>query len=693
MSIKKDIVVRIYVAFFAMALFGGAVLFRAGQVQTVHGTFYRDMADSLTLSYRPMDAERGNVLSSDGRLLATSLPFFEVRADMVAVSEKLFEEYSDSLALCMSTFFGDKSKNEYHKKLVSARRGGKRYLLIRKGLTYPELQTIKSWPIFRKGRYRGGIIVLQKNKRVMPFKLLAHRTIGYVRDDIQPVGLEGTYDDELTGVKGKRLMQRIAGGTWVPVNDEEEISSVHGKDIITTIDINLQDVTENALLKALKKHKADHGTAIVMEVATGQIKAIANLGKTKNDEYWESYNYAVGEATEPGSTLKTASMIALFEDNLVSVNDSVDLENGRTKYYDKTMRDSDKHDYRNVTAQMAFEISSNVGISRLINDNYLNKPQQYIDHLKAMGLDQKTGIEIKGEPSPLIKDADDNTWSGVSLPWMSVGYELTITPLQQLAFYNAIANNGKMMKPYLVKAIREYGEVTETIEPEVLKESICSQSTLDKIRPLLEGVVERGTAKNLKSANYKIAGKTGTAQIAMAGRYQKVYQASFAGYFPADDPQYSCIVIVNSPKSGIYYGGWVAGPVFREIADKVYASAIPLHDNISHDALATTMPSSKSGYQSDVKAIYASLGMEMQSVPDMDWVKCSTGESQPKLSGREMAKGVIPDVRGMGLRDAIYLLENEGLKVVVKGRGKVVMQSVIPGTRSTDGREIVLTLS
>ncbi len=691
----KDIKWRIYFSFFMLCLIGLAILGQTLNIQVVEGAYWRNMADSLRTSYQSIPAARGNIYSENGRLLATSLPYFEVRMDLMseALTDKVFRENVDSLAISMANQWKDKSAQSYRRELVRARKSGRRYHLIRKNVYFPELQTMKSWPIFDRGRYRGGMIVIKKHKRETPFKMLAHRTIGYVREDVQPVGLEGSFDEFLSGENGQRLMQKIAGGTWVPINTEEEINPQDGKDLITTIDINLQDIAENALLKALTKHKADHGCAVVMEVSTGKIRAIANLGKTRTGDYWETYNYAVGEATEPGSTFKLASMIALLEEGLVDVNDSVDLEHGKKDFFDETMKDSEKHDYNNVTVQRAFEISSNVGISKLVDQHFAHQPSVFIDRIKELNLDQKSNIEIKGEPDPLVKNPDQKEWSGITLPWMAVGYEVQLTPLQTLTIYNAIANDGRMMKPYLANSIQEFGKDKVEFEPEVIDRKICSKETLGKVQEMLAGVVSSGTAKNLRTSNYPIAGKTGTAQIADKSHgYRKVYQSSFAGYFPADEPMYSCIVVINEPRNGVYYGGYVAGPVFREIADKVYATNIANHDAIN-DSMRFTTPFAKTGHKLDVHTIYQHLNIPYETNIDAEWVSCRSDSHAVVLRERKLLEGHIPDVTGMGLKDALYLLENSGLTVLVKGAGRVRSQSLLPGRKVSKGQQITIQLS
>lgn len=698
MNIRRAILLRIYLAFLAICLLGIAILVRAFQIQQFEGGSLISLADSLTTDYLPIDAERGNILSEDGRVLASSLPYYEVRVDLnaEALTDKIFNANVDSLAWHLSRFKADNSKNHYLQILRNARSSGNRYFLIARNVTYPELHRIKTWPLFRLGRYKGGLIVIQTNKRTMPYQMLAHRTIGYVREGVKPVGLEGNFDKQLAGVRGKRLMQRIAGGTWIPVNDDNEIMPEHGKDVITTIDINLQDVSENALMNALRKHGAHHGCAVVMEVKTGRIKAIANLGMSESGDYWETYNYAIGEATEPGSTMKLAAILALLEDGYLDINDSVDLEKGHATYHNVRMVDSETHDLRKVTVKEAFEISSNVGISKIVTKYYGLNPGKYVEHLRDFHLDKKLDIELEGEAAPIIKSPEDKDWSGTTLPWMSVGYEMSITPLQILTLYNAVANDGKMMKPFLVSGIQERGKIIQKFEPQVLDDKICSERALKKSRQMLEGVVENGTASHLKTSSYSFAGKTGTARIAddNRGYYNQVYQSSFVGYFPADNPIYSCIVVVSAPKSGIYYGGYVAAPVFREIADKIFSNYIEMHDaaNKRDKFYADVLPKAKSGYRSDVSTLYEQIGVSCNYSQNDEWVTPEQKDNSFELKQRNVAKGIVPDVRGMGLRDALFLLENQGIQVSFSGVGKVRAQSIKYGTKAYKGMEIFLEL-
>lgn len=698
MSIKQAILLRIYLAFLLVCLLGAAIVFRAFHIQQFEGRRLTTLADSLTTDYLPIDAERGNIIAEDGRVLATSLPYYEIRADLnaEALTAKIFNAHVDSLAWYLSRFKGDNSKNYYKELLINARKAGSRYFLIARNVTYPELQEIKRWPLFRLGRYKGGLIAVQTNKRTMPFQMLAHRTIGYVREGVKPVGLEGSYDKQLAGVRGRRLMQRIAGGTWIPVNDDNEIMPEHGKDIITTLDINLQDVTENALLKVLRKHNADHGSAVVMEVKTGKIRAIANLGISENGDYWETYNYAVGEAAEPGSTMKLVALLALLEDGYIDINDSVDLEKGAVQFHKVKMVDSEEHNLRKVSIRQAFEISSNVGISKIVSRYYGSQPEKYIEHLRNLQLDKKLDMEIDGEAMPSINGPKSKGWSGTSLPWMAVGYEMAVTPMQILMLYNAVANDGKMMKPYLVSQIQQRGK-GEKFKPQVVMEKICSEHTLKKLRLLLEGVVQNGTAKHLKTSYYNFAGKTGTALVAnekYGYRQKLVYQSSFVGYFPAENPIYSCIVVIRAPKTGVYYGGYVAAPVFREIADKIFASYIDMHEPVNKRGkfYADVLPKAKSGFRHDVSTIYEQIGVSCNYSRDDEWIYTEQRDNSIDLKSRNIRKGLVPDVRGMGLRDALFLLENEGIRVRFTGIGKVKTQSIRYGTKSSPGMEIFLEL-
>lgn len=536
---------------------------------------------------------------------------------------------------------------------------------------------------------------MQKSKRSKPFSELASRTIGYDRPDYH-VGLEGAYSEELSGVGGQRLMQKIAGGVWKPLSDGNDIEPKDGNDLVTSIDINIQDVAEHALYTQLSEHGAESGCAVLMEVSTGEIKAIANLKRKEDGSYRETYNFAVGAASEPGSTFKLASIISLLDDGFVDISDSVDTERGKKKFYDRTVKDSHPGKYGKLTIQKAFEVSSNVAISSLIQQHYGADPGKFVGNLRKMGLGDSLGLEIPGEGKPMIKDPSDPTWSGVTLPWMSFGYEVLMTPMQTLALYNAIANDGVMVKPQFIKSISKDGQPIQEFETTVLRKKICSESTLDQVKQLLEGVVEEGTARNLKHADYAIAGKTGTAQIAKGGSYkrEKTYQASFVGYFPAEEPRYSCIVVVNSPSKQFYYGNVVAGPIFKEISDKVYSTQLEMHSELALDTSKSTVPTASIAQWNDLNSIYGHLNINAHTRDqDAEWVYAIAESDSVTLKEREFSQGFVPRVIGMAAADAIYLLENAGLTVELIGSGRIYKQSIIPGTRITNGRTIVIELA
>jgi cell division protein FtsI (penicillin-binding protein 3) len=465
--------------------------------------------------------------------------------------------------------------------------------------------------------------------------------------------------------------------------------------------VNIQDVAESALKQQLIKHNADHGTAVLMEVETGEIKAIANLGKTKNEEYKEIYNYAIGESRAPGSTFKLPALMVALEDNYVDLDDTIDTKDGEIQYYDKKLTDSKEGGWGKISVKEAFEYSSNVGISQIIYENYKNKENQFIDRLYSMNLNDKLNIEIKGEGEPDIKYPGDKYWSGITLPMMSIGYEIRLTPLQVLTFYNAVANDGKMVKPKLVNKIMDHGKEVKTFDTEVINPSICSQPTIRKAQQLLEGVVEYGTAQNLRDANYKIAGKTGTAQIAnkeygYSKKEEISYQASFVGYFPADDPKYSCIVVVNAPSKNVYYGNLVAGPVFKEIADKVYATSFEMHEGIklAENQQAKHIPYTKHSNRQELKSVLNELNITVKDKNvNSKWVITRKRDSLIELANRFIESNLMPNLVGMGAKDAVYILENMGLTVEIVGRGSIQQQSIPPGTRIEKGEKVVLKMS
>lgn len=708
MEARKDIVLRTYLLYILMSFLGIAICLRVFYIQHVQGSKWKKEETNFTTSFRTIEAVRGNIYAEDGNLLATSLPYFDVAMDVNTeyMTDDIFNSSLDSLSICLSNLFSDKSPQEYYKLLKNARDNGQRYVMLHHSVSYDELLKLKHFPLIRMGKYKGGLIVEENNRRELPFRDLAERTIGYERDNVQPVGLEGAYDAYLAGVNGQGLMIKTAGGVWVPLNNDENLQPQNGCDLISTININYQDVAENALRTQLIQHHADHGCVVLMEVKTGRVLAMANLARVDtSDTYEELYNYVIGESMEPGSTFKLFSLLVAMEDGLVNPTDSVNLEGGQHTYYDRVMKDAEHNDEERstVSVQRAFELSSNVGISKVIYKHYANQPQKFVDGLCRLGLNKPLGLSIPGEGMPSIPNPSSSNWYGTTLPWLSVGYGLTITPLQTLVIYNAVANNGVMVKPQFVDAIMKDGKVVEKFEPIIMNPSICSASTLKKLRKMLEGVVLHGTASNLKNTVYSIAGKTGTAQIASKGQYKVAskanYRASFVGYFPADNPQYSCMVVVNSPSTDGYYGNITAGPIFREIADKVYASSIkidPAIDDTTHPAKNNDL-FVKNGNADDAYKIFRTLDVKCKTLPDVSWVgfsiQDSTLEANEWNPQKQLEKGIVPDLKNMDAEDAVYLLENAHLKVTLIGSGAVKEQSIEPGTSYQKGQTIILKLS
>jgi cell division protein FtsI (penicillin-binding protein 3) len=699
MSLKQDILIRSSVIYLGVLLIALLILGKALHLQL----FEKDRwsrEENSSIRHKVIEPNRGSIYSSDGRLLAVSVPYYEIRMDFRSESftREIFDAGVDELAKSLSGLFQDRHWSTYKRDLVRAREAGNRYYLVKRNVTYTQLQQVKEFPIYKLGRYRGGVQYVQQNKRILPYGILAERTVGYtMHDDLKSVvGIEGAYDTELRGVEGYRLERKIRGDDWMPINNANEIEPEDGQDVVTTLDLDLQDVAENALYEQLSANEADHGTVVLMEVETGKVRAIANLTRDEDGNYDEDYNYAIGESTEPGSTFKLASVMALLEDGHVHPGDLVDIGKRETTYYNHKVVDSPHSESGKITIQRAFEVSSNVGITKITYENYKRNPEHFIDRLYDMGLNQKLGVEIKGEGQPDIKYTDNKYWSGISLPMISMGYEIRMTPLQILALYNAVANNGKMVKPIFLEEIRSHGKVVKRGQTEVLNNHICSRETLAHVKKMLEGVVENGTARNLANTHYKIAGKTGTAQLLSDGGYSKdLYQASFVGYFPADRPRYSCIVVVNAPSKDIYYGNVVAGPIFRDIMDRIYVREYQLYDSGTQLAgEGSQAPYSKSGSGEALAASFEYLDLPLQDQDgDSPWVSTrSTGEGVIS-SSRLVTPRLVPNVVDMGLKDAVYLLESKGLRVEADGRGTVRQQSQPPGSTIRKGSVVVLQMS
>jgi len=672
-----------------------AVVGKIAHIQFAEGEKWIAMGERISFHYKRVKATRGNIYSDNGSLLATSLPFYKVAFDATQPSDKVFKEGVDALAINLAKFFKDRSKKDYRQMLVDARATGKQYIILnRKHIDYQEKKIMSDWPIFREGRLRGGAIFEKVDVRYRPFSNLSRRTIGYVNENDKGFGLEYSFNEELGGQDGYAYYQKIAGGVWKPIFDANNIKAVNGLDLQTTLDINLQDVAETALHKSMLKHDADDGLVVVMEVETGEIKAISNLSSDGSGGFSEKLNFAAGMLFEPGSTFKLVTMIALLEDTNVELTDSIDTGNGEFMFYNKTVRDHEEGGLGTVSVQAAFEHSSNVAMAKLVDKHFGLKPEKFVDYVDKLKLSQPLGVGIAGEPVPKIPRPNDKAWSGISLPWMAYGYGFEITPLHTLALYNAVANDGKMIKPLLVKSVRHVDEDEKSFETDVVNNRICSRKTLNQLKLLLEGVVEKGTAKNIKGTHYRIAGKTGTAQILQHGRYTKKYITSFVGYFPAHAPKYSAIVLIKNPRGWYQYGSSVAAPVFKEIADNIYARDITLHDAMDKQKFAKNdvLPVIRAGKQEDLAMICNELGISNHSQTENEWVRSVKSGNGVKWKKNIEGQNIVPDVTGMTFRDAIYLLERSGLRVFFEGSGRVVKQSINPGGRVGKGDRIYIRL-
>lgn len=705
MTVRDEIVFRSGVVYLVLILCSVALIVQILVLQYIQKGKWSELSEKYVFKTAEMPANRGDILARDGRLLASSVPYYSIYMDTRSsgMSGETWTKGIDGLSQGLSKYLGVRSTSGWKSVITAARKRGDRYFLIQKRVDYATLKKIKELPIFREGQFRGGLVAQPENRRILPNNELAARTIGYLNQGTEGtlVGLEGSFDKELGGKNGMVVKQRLTGGDWITVNNGESVEAKDGHDIQTTIDVDLQDVASTALERQLRRHNAHHGCAVLMEVSTGDVRAIANLERADDGSYHETYNYAIAESTEPGSTFKLAALMAAIEDGVVDTGDIVDTGDGAVRFYNKIVRDTKEGGYGKITVKEVFECSSNVGTSIIINENYKDNPKAFVNRLYAMKLNQPLDVQIKGEGKPLIRYPGDKFWSGLSLPMMSHGYEVQMTPLQTLAFYNAVANNGKMMRPRFVTAILDNGSVVKSFGTEVIINSIASRSTIRKARAMMEGVVEKGTAINLKNPEYRIAGKTGTAQIAMnnQGYRRKItYQASFVGYFPAENPLYSCIVVVNAPSNGVYYGNIVAGSVFKEISDKVYATTFYRDYRAENKAekekeMKGLVPEAGNGLRADINEVLGELDVRYRKTSKEEWVATRESGDTIRLVGLDVRKGLVPDVRGMSLRDAVYLIENAGLKVKYSGKGRVLRQSPQHGARVYEGSVVSLDMN
>lgn len=699
---KTNILKRVGIVYTLTLIFGIAIVIKILYIQIYLSDELLEKAREQEIKVFGIDAMRGNILSDDGALLATTVPVFEVRMDVASplIVDTAFNNNIHQLAAGLAGIFNSKSQKQYLNELKEARREGNRYFLIKRVASYAEVKKLRKLPIFNKGKYSGGLILIPGHKRENPYKQLAARTIGYTNEKFNVfVGIEGAYHEYLKGFDGKQVKRRINNGDWKPLFDENMVEPKNGKDIITTIDVNIQDVAESALQRVMTEHFAQKGCAVLMEVETGRIVALANLIRDKSGNLTDSYNFAIAESIEPGSTFKLASFMVLIEDKKIRLYDTINIGNGQMQFGTRTMRDVYPIRNGRITIREAFEKSSNVAISKMIYNAYNSNPEVFIDKLYAMSLNQPLDLQIPGEGKVYIKHPSKKKyWYASSLPWMSTGYEILMSPMHILTFYNAVANNGKMMKPLLVKEIRQDNIVLSKFDPVVINPSVASKSTIDSVKSLMEGVVAHGSAKFLSHSPYKIAGKTGTAQIAdgKKGYNKDDYNASFVGYFPAGNPKYSCIVVISKPKAGKIYGGAVAAPVFREIADKVYATRPNIHDGLKIAQNDSVIIPTVHGvtFGDNTRQLFQQLGLRTgRKTPIINWAKVSVNEFGIEFASIDIQVDSVPNVAGMTAKEAIYLLETIGLKAIVKGKGTVVSQSVAAGQPVSKGTIVELHLA
>lgn len=707
MNIKKSIVLRIRIVFLCIIFFALGIVWRIIYIQRIDGPRLREKASQSYVRQRIIEAVRGNIYADDGSLLATSLPKYKLGFDpLVSMrnkrNRKIYEEGIDSLCRKLATFFNDKSYEDYYAKIDLARRRQESYIVLNdRLLDYQEVKQMKQWPIFRSGKFKGGVVFEKINVRYNPFGKMGFRTIGYKKDK-DKVGVENSFDVALSGTPGKGLFEKIGGGSWRPIEGGEESIPVAGLDVHTTLNVNIQDVAETSLMHALRQYNAEKGCVIVMEVATGEIKAMTNLTRVGKDStaYAETYNHAVLGRTDPGSVFKLPSMIAMIEEAGLNNEELVATGDGVFKFQNSKIEDSKKGGHGTISAQEVFELSSNVGIMKLMMKYFGGKQKKYYEYLEKFHLKEPLQFQLKPDMPPIIREPKKG--DKTAMYWNSIGYGELITPLQMLTFYNAIANNGKWIQPIIVRSTQIADEVIEDfhLSQRQYEDPICSEQTLEKVRKMLEGVVERGTAQNISNPLYKIAGKTGTSQKLINGKYREgMYYTSFMGYFPADRPRYSIAVVIDNPHGfnrQALYASDACAPVFKEIADKIYASDIQMHEPMLADAKKTVnFPKTKMIlHSSDLKEINKEFNIE-QELDEEGWFSVSNKAKdsdnitiQPKYT----QKNKVPDIRGMSLRDALFILENRGLRANFKGVGKVVSQSIPPGTVFTKSRSIDLVL-
>lgn len=710
MSNRNNILLRVYVVFGFFALAALAVIGKVFYLQYIEYDYWKERSGkSVRIAY--MEGKRGNIFSSDEKLLATSIMYYTVSMDPVAPEEETFNAALRDLSTRLANFRDEKrlplkSAREYEKELDNARATRDRYVTLFKELSYEEVEEIKTWPLFELGKNKGGLIIERNEKREHIFSKLMERSLGHFTEGKPVVGIEKAFDKYLKGKEMPIRQLKTSKGNWIPLEGIEKYPE-DGLDVYSNVNIDFQYIAHNALEEMLEETNAKHGCALVMEVKTGKIKAIVNLGKTpKGTGYSERFNYGVATLSEPGSTIKSSMLMSLLASGKADLETIVNLEGGRKKFYDREMKDDHAPESDDVTLKTAIVKSSNVGVSKLIRNGFQSNPNELIDLLASFGLLQPSGVDLVGEPTPEIIRPGQKEWSGVSLPWLAIGYEIKMTPLQLLTFYNAIANDGKLMKPYIVEKVKKYNETMVAFEPKSFGR-ICSPKIATDVQEALKGVVLDGTAKASQSDFLPFAGKTGTVNLSPPEMNEKLYQGSFVGFFPADNPYYSCVVVVNDPDPdlGKYYGSQVAAPVFKKIAEGIYARDIESKEPINRmvqkeegleENELVGKPSLKVGYLEELQLLCEEFGIPYYNDGNGPWVNPSKMEDNlvlEKIVPFDRKDGdKVPDVINMGLKDALYILENSGLVVTIKGKGKVLKQSLKPGTAFEQQEAIVIHL-
>lgn len=714
---SKKVMPRYFVVIVLMSLGGLYILGNAAYSMFVEKDYWTEVSHKLVKENVPIPANRGNILSADGQLMAGSLPEYKIYMDYVASDknpeaarklqawrDSMLDVKMDSIVTGLHKIFPDKSAEYFRDRLKKGKKLRRRnWQIYGKRISYIQFQECKQLPLFRERPFKGGFYAEEFNQRKKPYGSLASRTLGavYASKDSACYGLELSYDSILRGKEGVSHRAKVRN-KWLSLVDAPPVD---GNDIETTIDVSMQDVAEKAILKQLKNIDGDVGVVLLMEVATGDIKAIVNMTKCNDGVYREVKNNAVSDLMEPGSTFKTASMMVALEDGKITKDDFIETGNGQWEMHGRVMKDHNwrRGGYGRISVPEVLMYSSNVGVSRIIDDNYKDHPEKFVDGLYREGVGLALNLPLVGSGEPRVRrpKSDGSNWSKTALPWMSIGYETQIPPIATLTFYNAIANGGKMVKPRFVRAVRKNGEVVREFPVEVLKERICSPKTLADIQEILEMVVSKGLGKKAGCKEFKVSGKTGTAQVAQGkGGYHSgrmKYLISFCGYYPSDKPKYSCIVAIQ--KSGLpASGGGHCGPVFSEIAQNVMAKGVFRDAAEGSDSTSVFVPDVMAGNLDATLAVLKELAIPYRQDWSRDesgrivWGKALNNGNTVSLQSDKTPMEIVPDVTGMGAKDAVYALESRGMRVTLEGVGSVVAQSIPPHTKYKKGQNIHIKL-